>query len=376
LAAAWDPGCLPPPKSIPWQAVLPVLDASGLGAIVYALTRPVQQAMPPDAVETLKRSYYRSIALNTRLVHQLAHVGKELSRSGATILLLKGAALAQQLYGHAGLRPIGDIDLTVAPEHVAACRQILIELGYVPRHHGVRVAELRSQNNQEMFDPQNSHQAPVELHWHLFDTPYYHHHVPMDWFWANSETYSIVGQSFQVLSPVANLVYLPAHLALHHKYDSLHSHLDLALLIAKEQNRLDWGMVFSTAQSFELLTVLRETLDRLATCWPSLPIRGPHGRYQSLAPTQTDTRLFRLLTAESSDTSLNIYTTLASLPGFSARAQYLWTNLFPRPAYMQRKYRFEKPWQLPYWYAYRLVMGITRLARALPAARRLDRGRG
>ena len=47
---------------------------------------------------------------------------------------------------------------------------------------------------------------------------------------------------------------------------------DLALLIARRGKEVDWARVAATAHSFELLTVLGETLDRLARCWPALPL--------------------------------------------------------------------------------------------------------
>jgi hypothetical protein len=213
----------------------------------------------------------------------------------------------------------------------------------------------------------------VELHWHILDVPYYLRHVPMDWFWENSDTIAIGGQPFQVLNVEANLVYLPAHLALHHRFQGLHSYLDLALLIVQNQCHIDWPKVIDAARSFELLTALRETMERLAQCWPSLPLEEPRRQIACLKPSHMDARLFHLLTAQSRSTTLDFYTTLVSLPDYPARARYAWYNLFPQPAYMRGRYRVNANWQLPYWYLYRLAAGLPRLARVLPSARQLER---
>jgi len=371
LAAAWDPQSVPAPESIPWPEVLRLAVPSNVGAVVYAAARGM--AMPPEVQETLEQAFYRTAADNTRALQQLAGLRVALSSAGAPLLLLKGAALAETLYADPALRRIGDIDLVVPREHALACRQVLLELGYAPARVEHQPGNLLAHSNQERFEPPQPYRTSMALHWHILDVPYYLRKVPMDWFWANSESGTIAGQRFQVLSPEANLIYLPAHLALHHQFRGLHSRLDLALLIVRNRDRLDWDRIAATARSFDLLMALRETLDHLAQCWPSLPIDEPRRMLHALKPSRTDERLFRLLSADSRSTTLDFYTTLVSLPDFAARARYAWLNLFPQPAYMVERYSVKAEWQLPYWYVRRLAEGLPRLARVLPDARRIER---
>ena len=152
----------------------------------------------------------------------------------------------------------------------------------------------------------------------------------MDWFWENSDTRSIAGQPFQVLNSTANLVYLPAHLALHHRYGQLHSLLDLALLIVHNQGQLDWPQIITAARSFELVTALKGTLDRLARYWPSLPLDEPRRQLAAITPSRADARIYRLLGIETPSTSLSIYTTLIPSPNAAARARFMWDNIFRR----------------------------------------------
>jgi hypothetical protein len=213
----------------------------------------------------------------------------------------------------------------------------------------------------------------VELHWHILNVAYYLHKVPMDWFWENTESLLVAGQPFRVLNPEANLIYLPAHLALHHRFQGLHSLLDLALLIVQNRDWLNWDRIAATARSFDLLTALCETLDRLAQCWPSLPIDDARRKAHALEPSRTDGRLYRLLTAESPSSSLYAYTTLLTLPDFAARARIIRVKLCPQPAYMMERYRVTSRWQLPYWYLYRLSRELARFVIELPRAWRIDR---
>lgn len=371
LAAAWDPQALPAPASIPWPEVLRLAGPSNVGVVVHTVTRGMRASMPADIQAALEQAFYRSVAANTRCLHQLARVRAGLSGTGAPLLLLKGAALAQALYGELPLRLIGDIDLAVPAPYVPACRQALLDLGYLPDQVEERPGSLLTHSNQERFEPPSPYRAPVELHWHILDVPYYLRHIPMDWFWEHSEACSIAGQSFQVLNPEANLIYLPAHLALMHRFRGLHSLLDLALLIVQNRDQFDWDRTAATAQSFDLLAALRATLDRLARCWPSLPLDEPRRLLHALTPSPTDVRLFRLLTAEPRAPLLDFYTDLASLPDLPARMRFLLLNTFPQRAYMARRYGVRSAWQLPYWYLYRLADGGLKMVRTVRQALRL-----
>lgn len=369
----WDPASLPALETIPWPEVLKLAVPSNVGAVVHAVTVSRADALPRDVREELEQAFYRTAAANTRCLHQLAELGAPLAAEGIPLLLLKGAALAPALYSDSALRLIGDIDLAVPRASAPACGGLLRGLGYLPSQVEEQPGSLLAQSNQERFQPPSPHQAVVELHWHILDVPYYLQSIPMDWFWHNTEVLSLAGQTFQVLNPQANLIYLPAHLALHHQFHGLHSLLDLALLIVRQQHRLDWEALAATARDFDLLVALRATLERLAECWPSLPVEEARRRLNAVEPSETDQRLFRLLTAGARNVPQHVYTTLLSLPGLAARARFVWVNVFPQATYMMRRYGFRSRWHLPYWYLYRLVAGLSRMARALPAIRRQDR---
>ncbi len=364
LAATWDPARRPASDAIPWAEVLSLVEGSNVAPAVYAAARDM--AMPAGVHDALEQAFYRSAAANTRCLHQLAGVADALARTGAPLLLLKGAALAETLYGDPGLRTIGDIDLLIPREAVGPCRDALLGLGYRPTQLEEQPGSLLATSNQEAFEPPPPHRTLVELHWHILDVPYYLHHIPVAWFWENSEAAEIAGRTFRVLTPEANLIYLPAHLAFHHRFQRLHSLFDLALLIARNRERIDWARVAAAAHSFELLTALAETLDRLARCWPTLPLDEARRQVAAGAPLAMDARIYRHLIAAPRSTPLRFYTTLVTLPDLAARVRYARLVVFPQPGYMRSRYRVGADWQLPYWYLHRLASGLARFAAALP----------
>lgn len=371
LAAAWDAQSMPDVAAIAWNEALPLVIPGNIAPVVYTLTRPVRAALPAPVDLALEQAFYRAAAANVRLLDQLAHVQRTLAATGAPLLLLKGAALTETLYASLWPRAIGDIDLVVPAPAAPACRQALLAAGYRPVQTEHQAGTLLSHSNQEQFAPPPPYDAPVELHWHVLDVPYYMRRLPMDWFWQRCESLDVGGGPLHILSAEANAVYLPAHLALHHQMRGLHAQFDLALLIATRGAQLDWQTIASSAQSLELLSCLQATLDLLAARWPSLPLDGPRCAAHALRPGAVDARLFNLLSAETRSATLDFYTTLATLPGLSDRARYVWFNLFPSPAYMRQRYGVSAAWQLPYWYARRLSGGVYRFLRNLPQARRI-----
>ncbi len=372
LEAIWNPANLNELESIPWPEILDPLVYNHLGALVYALIRGKYQSLPNEVRQKLTEEFYLSVANNTHCLNHLAQVKETLTRLGTPFVLLKGAALATALYKDPSFRLLGDIDLLVPRKSVPACREVFISLGYQPAYVEHQPGSLLQHSNEEMFLPPSPFQNPVELHWHLLDVPYYLNALSMDWFWENTETLEISGDKYQVLNAEANLVYLPAHLALHHRFQGLYLLLDLALLIVQKQGRLDWKKVIHASQQFELLCSLGATLEQLARCWASLPLDDAFQILDATQPTAKDKRLFRLLSMETRTTTIDFYTTLVSLPDFSSRLRYAWVNLFPQPAYMVRRYGVKKRWHFPYWYLYRIVGGLSRIARILPRARKID----
>ena len=369
----WNPLDRPDPKSIDWTANLPLIISDNLGPLVYDLTKDNQDRLPKNVKQILANEYYRSVGFQAQLLEQLTQVKKALSAVSTPLVLIKGSALGATLYRDPWLRGMGDIDFLLPTENVPACKNILTKLEYKPAHFENRPGSFLIHNNQEMFVPSQVNHTAVELHWHILDVPYYLNNLAMDWFWVNLDQLVIGGHTYQVLTTEANLIYLPSHLAFHHRFQGLRSLLDIALMIHQNQTEIKWERVLKTAHSFELISVLGATLQHLAQYWPSLSLEEPLQILADIRPSRNDYRLFHLLTSPARTTSLDFYTTLISLPDFHSRIRYAFMNLFPQPSYMLARYQIKKRWHLGFWYLYRLVGGIVNFLILLPEAWRIDR---
>ncbi|NIR15085.1 MAG: nucleotidyltransferase family protein, partial [Desulfobacterales bacterium] len=96
---------------------------------------------------------------------QLQEIIEAFQEQGVRVLVLRGPALAFSLYPDPAMRPSGDLDLLVIPEHVVQARDILESLGY--RCLARRFETARDFFREECFVHQESpgNKFPVDLHW-------------------------------------------------------------------------------------------------------------------------------------------------------------------------------------------------------------------
>lgn len=91
--------------------------------------------------------------------------------TGIRCVVMKGSALAYDLYPEPSLRPRGDSDLLVAPEDVDAFRVILKEQGFVPFFDQAAAPDAgRSQEPWALTTPDGS-SHDIDLHWQPLNGP-------------------------------------------------------------------------------------------------------------------------------------------------------------------------------------------------------------
>jgi hypothetical protein len=139
LAGAWR--ATPPPPTVSeaeLSEVVSLLLDSGGGALGWWRLYHSELRSVPAA--SLLRQAYRLHTLEAA-IHE-SNIKEALtlfSAAGVTPLLIKGWAIAR-LYPEPGLRPYGDIDLCVRPEHYRRAQEVLKSVGFkypVDLHKGV-----------------------------------------------------------------------------------------------------------------------------------------------------------------------------------------------------------------------------------------------
>jgi hypothetical protein len=200
-----------------WNYLLAEADRQGVMPLLYGVLKPYRLQLPSEVWPHLAQSYFDTATLNALRLDEWEEVVRHLAERGVDALVLKGAALAEGLYGDIAVRPMEDLDLLVQWEQLAAARAALAERGYAPVREEVfrgAAEEFESQVSLSRRDAATGMNYVCELHWHLFDSPFYQRTMSLDWFWQTAVPLPLGEVEAQALGAEAQLLHLCTHLAL------------------------------------------------------------------------------------------------------------------------------------------------------------------
>lgn len=274
-----------------------------------------------------------------------------LAAEGADALLMKGTALAYDLYRAPELRPRGDTDLLVPLAHVDAVRAAMRSLGFEERlssgdEHGVRQAAFTRRGH--IYD----------VHWSVTNMRLFDEALPFEMLRARAIAIPPLGAHARALSHVDALLLACIHrVAHHHDSDRLIWLVDIALLrerMSREEHALFWR----TAAEARVVAICERSIE-LAEEWTS---HAPHDRaadYLSREELARDEPSRVFLDREITRGGVMV-ANLRALP-WRARVQRLWQLAFPPRAFVRASLGSRAP--LPLLYVYRGARGVARLFR-------------
>jgi hypothetical protein len=277
--------------------------------------------------------------------------------AGLEVIVLKGAALAEAVYGDVALRPMVDLDLLVQPHDRDAARALLARLGYAGVRREVRPGALAEQESEIELCKHRGIALQVDLHWSLFDSPYYARRVDAQWVWQTAVSTCVAGEPARVLGTQAALLHLCGHLALHHAGRGLLWWQDLVELLRAPGARVDWDDLLARARLYDLQLALRSVLTGLAEEWQAPIPAAVLSQLRDLQPSPYEAWLFPRL-SQPHPAGARLWTDLASLPGWAERWRFATSNLFPSADYMRQRYDIRSAWLLPLFYPYRWLRGL------------------
>src|SRR5215510_5949439 len=114
-----------------WERIFHAAAQLGVAPVLYArLKTPALPAVVPGSIlQRHKGDLIWSQAQNMKVFARLRAVLEVLRANRIDVMALKGAALAELVYGQIGLRTMGDIDLLVRRSELAKVRGILEDMG-------------------------------------------------------------------------------------------------------------------------------------------------------------------------------------------------------------------------------------------------------
>lgn len=197
-----------------WEALITRAEAHGLAPLLRAHLRAAGVRLPAGAASMLLglAAYHRRRAA----AHEgaLGDVIDAFARVGIEPLILKGAALARLIYPEPALRPMGDVDLLVAPEDVDRAWQALLALGFEPSQ---RPPGRAPEKHRVATRKEAGITVSVELHFSLLAPERGRLDPRAVWssLVATALPFEIAGRSARTLGPTRLLWHLCRHLRGH-----------------------------------------------------------------------------------------------------------------------------------------------------------------
>ena len=229
-----------------WNNVILRSERHNVAPLFYHSLRDsgLHRNVPPDAAQKLKDIYFRSAIRNLRLYNELSSILRLLQEEGIPVIVLKGAHLAEEIYGNTALRTMGDVDLLVKKTELGRVEEVFVELGYGSANRPRVEEQCERRHHIITFRTRNG--LPIEVHWNIArpSSPF---KIDVHALWRRARPATIADVQVKVLSPEDLIAHLCLHEAYHHRFSSgLRAFCDIRETLARYKKEIDWQLLEST----------------------------------------------------------------------------------------------------------------------------------
>jgi hypothetical protein len=355
---------IPPRLRAPLAAVLRGDAAAWPDSLTHSLTADELRAIVEHGVGLIVYERLRLPQLRNDAIHAAAHeplravdvaeVLRALGERGVNVLILKGTALAYDLYPSPELRPRSDTDLLIARDDLPAVRAAMLALGFEEQpssgdEHGLR---------QAVFT-----RAPgmvYDVHWAATNVPVFDAVLRFEELMPRAIALPQLGPHARGLSHVDALLMACIHrVAHHHDSDRLIWLVDIDLL-RERMSRQEHEQFWRLAAQGRVVGVCARSIE-VADAWLS---RTPHdlaAAWLSSDELARDEPSRAFLDRDITHGGV-LASSLRAL-SWRARLERLRQVAFPPAAFMRQQFGTRHTVTLPWWYFYRGVRGVARLFR-------------
>jgi hypothetical protein len=269
---------LPELQNIDWSIFLKKARNEGISPLVFSRLPGLAEHydIPKYVAEKLKKDYYLSATRNALIFEELKKVLGLFNQSKLKIIVMKGAALAEAVYGNLALRPMSDVDLLVKKENLRQVDELLKKLGYSPADRSVDDVDFTSTYLTTLDYRNPAKNSPsFHVHWHFVNSTIpnesYINHIKMDDIWQDAVKTNIADIETWVMAPhdIETWVMAPHHLLIHlsehalrvtHSLSRLSYFCDIDRAINYYGKSLDWNLLIRDTLKFNLNKMVYITL--------------------------------------------------------------------------------------------------------------------
>jgi hypothetical protein len=235
-----------------WQDNLDRAGKLGIGPLVYARMKQngVTPFVPKAIIEVYKSRFYWNQVQNMKRLGRLKAVLMACASERIPIMVLKGAALAGQVYPEIGWRPMQDVDLLAHEADIPRIEQLVISLGYRPNEK--KFSKDWYQNHHHIVPYISSdHSLILEIHRHLV-RPSHAINIPIAELWERACPAHIAGVACWILSPEDMLIHLSLHLVDDAYFGKVRILFDIAATVDHFRGDINWDQLLQLAQTYRI----------------------------------------------------------------------------------------------------------------------------
>ncbi len=195
---------------------------------------------------------------NSLIFKALGGVLDAFRKSRIQVIVLKGAVLAEKIYGNLALRPMMDVDLLAKKEDLFSLDEQMKILGYRPSDISVEDIDFSSGYLTTLDYRSLSPNFPsFHVHWHFVNSTIpnesYIKSIKIEDIWREAEKTKIADVETIVMAPHHLLIHLSEHaLRVTHSLSKLSFFCDIDEVVNSYQERLDWDRLIKESLKFNL----------------------------------------------------------------------------------------------------------------------------
>lgn len=244
-------------ERLDWKKFNQIIFHHEISPAAYIFLKKYTSQVPKEELDLLEKCFHANILRLTSLQQELSKVIRFLQDENITTLPLKGAhfLLDTGVYGsNAYLRPMADIDILIRKEDYPKAQIILESQGYQIELKGNKEKYWLNQNcNMTFVRMVKDNCFMVEVHWAI-DYPRNVSLLPH--LWKRIQTIKVEEELLALLSPEDNIFSLALHQRRFGNALQLKRACDVAILLTKYKEKLNWSYMLEEAGQGKMRTIL------------------------------------------------------------------------------------------------------------------------
>ena len=324
-----------------WMGVVRSSIWHSLAPILYKRlkTQSYSDHIPKEALRDLRECYLQCLSRGILRMHTLSQLLRAFQDEGIPVIPLKGAYLAEAIYGDPALRPMSDLDLLFRKPDLPRVVDKLTSMEYQPaRKFWI---EYQCSVSHELPPFHKAGSPPISAHWTLI-LPALNYNIDLDSLWRRANLCSIFEMKIHSLAPEDLLLHLCMHAATQHLLRSgLRMTYDVAVTLKHFQDEIDWEALSTRAEQWNAsrVTYLMFFLAKQLFGAPT-----PHGFLEKLRPGNFNPEIVEVASnlifigRQDFSTFSPELAALLKAKGALARGRLILCRIFPPPIEMARLY--------------------------------------